>query len=131
MDNASSQAGRLAAVMLILFGPLAVPVATNEMHLSHGSLSKPPIIAAMIAAALVVSLSATFAIERPRMPPRLRQAIWGNVAFIVFDAAIFLLLANGQQPDSETYPLIWISLAGMHLCYVLILSAFRWRALSI
>jgi hypothetical protein len=57
--------------------------------------------------------------------PRLVKIGWANMPFILLDIAVFALLVwNRHRPACEfgtrreLYPVMWLALATMHLCYV-------------
>jgi hypothetical protein len=80
-------------------------------------------------ASLLVSVACSLMLGRVIDPSRTSPLInigRANLAFALADIAIFALLVYGRRHSAEacdlgvkclSYPVLWLALAGMHLCY--------------
>ncbi len=113
----------------MIFSPIAAPAIVYGYGLSNATSDAFPLVGAIVFGLLALTLSAAYFAEPiPASPAlsRLAKLLLANFIFVLFDVTIFVLLVYGRhyaagrcQPDSscELYPVGWLALAGMHLCY--------------
>jgi hypothetical protein len=124
----------------MIFSPIAAPAIVHGYGLSNATLGAFPLVGAVVFGCLALTLSAAYFAEPITVSPaasRLAKLLLANFIFVLFDVTIFVILVYGRhyagdrcQPDSscDLYPVGWLALAGMHLCYATLgcFIRFRW-----
>jgi len=130
-QSSMSQGTRAFLILVMILAPVAAPLFVKGIGLANAELKALPSIAAVFLISLALTLVATSILERimlsePR--PRIMRIAFFNLIFVVLDAGIFAVLVYGRRyahqcrvgPECDLYPMLWLALTGMHVCYVAI-----------
>ncbi|WP_316169098.1 MULTISPECIES: hypothetical protein [unclassified Bradyrhizobium] len=130
-QSSMSQGTRAFLILVMILAPVAAPLFVKGVGLANAELKALPSIAAVFLISLALTLVPTSILERIMLSePRTRimRIAFSNLIFVVLDAGIFSVLVYGRHyahqcrvgPECDLYPMFWLALTGMHICYVAI-----------
>jgi hypothetical protein len=122
-----SQGFRLLQFILMFVGPWAATYYVIHFDVKNAGSDQLPVIGAILLASFVVTVVTALRLKRiatSAASTRIARAGLANLVFVILDIAIFALLVYGRSrpacdlgPDCATFPVVWLTLAGMHFCY--------------
>jgi hypothetical protein len=124
-----SQAARLLLFLVIFAGPWTATIDIVTSGRTDSGLDGLVRTATLVMAALLVSAGASLMLGRVIDPARTSPLIHAgraNLALALADIAIFAVVLYGRRSPAAacvagatclSYPVVWLALGGMHLCY--------------